>query len=264
MIIDGRAISKEVLEEVRAHLAGPCTVRAVTVAPDAATRSYLRIKMKAAEAAGMTLDVAELEPGATTEECIAAVEAPGADAVIVQLPLPAHIDEARALAAIPPEFDADVLSPAARAPGSAGALVPPVAAAVEEILARGGVEASGARAVVIGKGRLVGAPVAERLAALGASVSSYDEHDFDPAALMAAQIIVSGAGVPGLIRPEMLCSGVALIDAGTSEQGGALVGDADPACAAVAGLFTPVPGGIGPVTVACLLRNAAELRKRRV
>lgn len=265
MIIDGRAISRELLETVREETRGGAAtvLRAITVAPDAATQSYLRIKKRAAETAGMTLEVVELPETATSEECIAAIIALGADAVIVQLPLPPSIDEARVLAAISPELDADVLSPAARVQGTS-ALVPPVAAAVEEILARGGVEVPGAIAVVIGKGKLVGAPVAERLTALGAHVSSYDEHDFDPAALASAQIIVSGAGVPGLIRPEMLSPGVALIDAGTSEQGGALVGDADPACKEVAGLFTPVPGGVGPITVACLLRNAAELRKRRV
>ncbi len=267
MIIDGRAISREILEAVRNELQEngdtAIVLRAIAVAPDAATQSYVRIKRKAAEAAGMALEVVELPETATADECVAAIEAPGADAVIVQLPLPPHVDEARVLAAIPPELDADALSPAARAQGGS-ALVPPVAGAVEEILVRGGVEVPGARAVVIGKGKLVGAPVAERLTALGARVSSFDEHDFDPSVLADAQIIVSGAGVPGLIQPDMLRSGVALVDAGTSEQGGALAGDADPACAEVAGLYTPVPGGVGPVTVACLLRNVAELRKRRV
>lgn len=264
MIIDGRAISRELLARIREENTGGVTVRAITVAPTPATRSYLRIKERAAQEAGMQLDVVQLPDSATTEEVVGAVEAPGAGAVIVQLPLPPHIHEARVLAAIPVEKDADVLSPAARS----RALVPPVAAAVEEILARATISPKGKRVVVIGKGKLVGEPVAVRLAQQGAHVSSYDERDFTPSVLSDADIVVSGTGVPHLVKPEMLTEGVALIDAGTSEQkpagnegGTVLVGDIDPACAALASVYTPVPGGVGPITVACLFRNVAELAR---
>jgi methylenetetrahydrofolate dehydrogenase (NADP+)/methenyltetrahydrofolate cyclohydrolase len=267
MIIDGRAISRELLAHIREEGVGGI-VRAITVAPTAATRSYLRIKERAAQDAGMQLDVVQLPDDATTDDVLAAIDAPAADAVIVQLPLPAGIDTERVLAAIPIEKDADVLSPAARARSNEkDAFVAPVAAAVDEILVRAGVSPEGKHVAVIGKGRLVGEPVAARLAAQGAHVTSYDEHDFSPSSLADADIIVAGSGVPHLVKPEMIKDGVVLIDAGTSEQptdsGTALVGDIDPACAERASVYTPVPGGVGPITVACLFRTVAALVKLR-
>lgn len=264
MIVDGRAIAQDILDTVRGTLDGtPLLMRAIVMEPTGATQSYLRAKARAAEAAGIAFEAVTLPDNARTEEVIEAARAPGADAVIVQLPLPPHINTEAVLAAIPLQVDADALSPAARA---AGVPVPPVAAAVEEILARSGVAVAGARAAVIGKGRLVGEPVATRLAALGASVESFDDRTFDPSALAAADIIVSGAGVAHLVTSDMIKDGAALIDAGTSEApaadaaGARILGDIDPAAAAKASVYTPVPGGVGPVTVACLMRNAAQLR----
>jgi len=267
MIIDGGAIAQETLEQVKEVVSGfdtPLGMRAVVVEPTRTTASYVRAKARAAEAAAITFEVVELPVDASTEEVVAAVRVPGVDSIIVQLPLPAHIDTETVLAAIPPEADADALTATARASGFP---VAPVAAAVEEILVRSGVVVSGARAVVVGKGRLVGEPVALRLAELGASVTSLDEQTFDASALANADIIVSGAGVPHLIRPDMVKEGVVLIDAGTSEAPGnapgeesRIVGDIDPACATRAAVYTPVPGGVGPVAVACLMRNAAQLR----
>ncbi|MDB4991961.1 MAG: bifunctional 5,10-methylene-tetrahydrofolate dehydrogenase/5,10-methylene-tetrahydrofolate [Parcubacteria group bacterium] len=265
MIIDGRKISAEILDEVREHSTGVCVMRAVTVSPTPATVSYLNIKRRAAESAGMELEVVELPENATTKEVIAAVLAPGADAVIVQLPLPAHLDEAEILQSVPTEKDADVLSPFTR---ERGTILPPVAAAVDEILMRADIHPEGKRVVIIGKGRLVGEPVAARLAERGAHVTSYDSHTFTSEVLKDADIIVSGAGVPHLITPGMLTQGVVLIDAATSEQvtehGSAVVGDIDPACEPLASVYTPVPGGVGPITVACLFRNVAQLRKANI
>lgn len=258
MIIDGRAIATEILEEVRKSIPEGVRpiVRAISVSSDPVTRSYLRTKAKAAERAGMVLEVRELEPTVTTEEVIQVISEEGAQTIIVQLPLAPHLDGARILDYIPEHKDADALSSRTRARGK---VVPPVAAAVEEILARAGVNPHGMRAVVLGSGMLVGKPVAQRLAVLGAKVSTFDQHSFIPQALKDAQIIVTGAGVPELVTPELLTPGVVLIDAGTSEQEGELVGDCDPGCALVASVFTPVPGGVGPIAVACLFRNAAQL-----
>jgi methylenetetrahydrofolate dehydrogenase (NADP+)/methenyltetrahydrofolate cyclohydrolase len=256
-IVDGRAIAKDILEQARELLGGRfCSMQAITVSPDPATASYLRIKRRAAEAAGIDLTVTQLPAEATVQEVIDAMD-PEADAIIVQLPLPEALFLPEILDCIPADKDADALSSQAK---EQSLVVAPVAQAVEEILGRGGVAVAEARAVVIGKGRLVGEPVKSRLEQLGATVSAYDEHDFKAQALKGAQILVSGAGVPGLVVPRMLDEGVALIDAGTSEQGGVLVGDIDPSCAARARLYTPVPGGVGPVTVACLMRNAARLK----
>jgi methylenetetrahydrofolate dehydrogenase (NADP+)/methenyltetrahydrofolate cyclohydrolase len=258
MIIDGRMISADILEQVHADVSGVCVVRAITVSPTPATVSYLTIKKRAAVLAGMELEVVELSADVSNEEVIAAIHAPGADAVIVQLPLPSSLDEMKILESIPIDKDADVLSPATRA---AGALIPPVASAVDEILLRANVNPEGKRTVIIGTGRLVGEPVAAHLAARGALVSTYDLTTFTPSVLRDAEIIISGAGAPHIVTPEMLTQGVVLIDAGTTEQktehGSALVGDIDPACEMLASVYTPVPGGVGPITVACLFRNVA-------
>lgn len=258
MIVDGRAIASAILEDVRSGHTGMPVVRAVVVAPSAATESYLSIKAARAKEAGMTLEVVRLMDDATPEDVIAAVQAPGADAVIVQLPLPDHLDQTVILDSIPERADADVLARSTYErflKGETGARMPPVAAAVAEILSQSGVSVEGKRAVVVGQGRLVGEPAAAFLRNHGASVEVMTREQGDLSLLTQADIIVSGAGSPGLIRPEYLKEGVVLIDAGTSEQGGAIVGDADPACAAVASVFTPVPGGVGPVAVACLFRN---------
>lgn len=264
MNVDGRAIAQDILKEVREMLDGkPLTMRAIVVAPTMATQSYMRAKARAAETAGITFEVLELPESASTDQVAEAARAPGTDAVIVQLPLPEHIVTSRVLAAISPNADADALTPDARASGMP---IPPVAAAVEEVLARTGVAIEGAHVAVVGKGRLVGEPVATRLAALGAIVESFDDQTFTQSALANADIVVSGTGVPYLIMPDMVKEGVVLIDAGTSEapegavEGSRLLGDIDPAAASKASVYTPVPGGIGPVTVACLMRNAALLK----
>lgn len=256
------------LEDVRERVAGLArapVVRAVSVAPSPATESYLRVKERRAKQAGMALDIVRLAESVSTEEVIAALAAENADALLVQLPLPAHIDTKRVLDAIPLDTDADVLSARAHAAfeaGEDGALLPPVVGAVKEVLARAGVSLAGKRAAVIGSGWLVGEPAAAWLRSEGALVSVITKESGDLSALKGADVIVSGAGSPGLIRPEHLSSGVALIDAGTSESDGQIAGDADPACASIAGVFTPVPGGVGPVAVACLLRNALLLAER--
>lgn len=264
MIVDGRSIASELLHVVkeRAERFGdPLVVRAVVANPSPATESYLKVKADRAREAGMRMEVVRLKD-ATESEVFEAVTAPGADAVIVQLPLPASYSQERILNAIPTNKDADCLSAAAVERferGTPGATVPPVAAAVSVILERAGVVVEGKRAVVVGKGKLVGKPVAKLLEHLGANVSILTKEEGDDSLLKEADIVVLGAGVPRLVKPEQIKEGVVILDAGTSEEGGAIVGDADPACAQKASVFTPVPGGIGPVAVACLFENAVSL-----
>lgn len=270
MIINGKHIASEILAEVRENLQTlkrEPIVRAVVIAPSAATESYLRIKTLRAEEAGMHLQLIRMENDATAEDLIHKIGLPEVDAVIVQLPLPSGMDERRVLDVIPVGQDADVLSRASYErflKDEPDALMPPVVCAVAEILERASVTVGGKRAVVIGNGRLVGAPAQAWLAREGAEVSVLTADDFDAKrdTLKEADIIVSGAGSPHLVTPDLLEPGVVLIDAGTSESNGAIVGDFDPACADVASVFTPVPGGVGPVAVACLFKNAAELLTR--
>lgn len=137
----------------------------------------------------------------------------------------------------------------------------PVAEALREVLLRAGVEPRGKRAVVVGAGRLVGGPAAELLRELGADVSVVTEHDGSLHDLKNADIAVLGAGNPGMVTPEMLKEGVVLIDAGTSEQGGKVQGDASPECEQRASVFTPVPGGVGPIAVAMIFKNLFQLAR---
>jgi 5,10-methylene-tetrahydrofolate dehydrogenase/methenyl tetrahydrofolate cyclohydrolase len=138
-----------------------------------------------------------------------------------------------------------------------------VVAAVAEICRDTKVEIRGRKALVLGHGRLVGVPVAVWLKEQGADVAIIDKPmpnlaDFTKN----ADIIVCGTGVPGIIKPEMLKHGVVLFDAGTSEDGGVIVGDATPHCEEIASIFTPVPGGIGPITVAMIFKNLLILAQK--
>jgi methylenetetrahydrofolate dehydrogenase (NADP+)/methenyltetrahydrofolate cyclohydrolase len=275
MTIDGKAIAQEIIAATRERVAAlgrPIQMTAITTDPSAATASYLRIKTEQAAQAGIEMHVANVATSLHTLGLTAMVEeaSHAADILIVQLPLPDGVETQQVLDAIPLEKDADILSSAARTRFNHGAfmhpepLLPPVVAALKEILDRAGVSPAGKHAAVIGNGWLVGEPASAWLTQEGAQVAVLTRGSADFAAtLAAADIVVSGAGSPGLIRPEMLKQGAVLIDAGTSESNGAIVGDADPACAAVASVFTPVPGGVGPIAVACLFRNAASLLERR-
>jgi methylenetetrahydrofolate dehydrogenase (NADP+)/methenyltetrahydrofolate cyclohydrolase len=134
-----------------------------------------------------------------------------------------------------------------------------VAGAVAEVLERHHVDVTGKKTVVVGAGKLVGKPVASMLAEMGAEVSVVTSTEGSLEELKTADIVVLGAGSPGFVKPDMLKEGVVLIDAGTSESNGKLAGDADPSCAEVASVFTPVPGGIGPLAVAMIFKNLLAL-----
>ena len=269
MIIDGRALANDVLARAKARadaLGKAPRVAAVVTSETPATRSYLSIKAKRAVDAGCVLDVVRFPESTPTEILSVMLESLVADAALGQLPLAPSVNTKAVCDAIPVSKDADVLSDAARKKferNDADALLPPVVGAVREIFARHGVSVKGKKAVVIGEGWLVGKPVATWLMQQGAEVETVTlESGNLQEALKRVDIVVSGAGSPHLIKPQMLKEGTVLIDAGTSESGGEVVGDADPVCAHVCSLFTPVPGGVGPLAVACLFENAVILAER--
>lgn len=286
MIVDGKKMAAEVFAQTKARAAmlpHPPRILVIAANETAATKSYLSLKQKRAADAGCTLDVLSFGPHTTTEELRMAVLTTDADAVVVQLPLGDRMDARIVCDAIPPEKDVDVLSTVARMKFEADerrrggteasrsecaneydALVPPVAGALAKILAAGGVDPAGKKAVVIGRGWLVGRPCATWLSHKKADVSHVSFRSGDFSALKDADIIVSGAGSPHFIKPDMIQQGLVLLDAGTSESGGALAGDADPACAEKCSLFTPVPGGVGPLAVATLFSNVVTLVERAI
>jgi len=239
MLVDGKKIAEDIIAGLGVSLQGK-RLGIVVGTQDSATDSFIKIKSRVAERLGVEVVRGELDELIKT-----------CDGVIVQLPIS---NSEQLLASLPPEKDVDALglAPLARAP---------VAGAIAEILKYTGVEPRLKKAVVVGAGRLVGAPAAKLLRELGADVEVVTSGEGSLTSLKTADIVVLGAGEPGLIKPEMLKQGVVLIDAGTSEQGGKLAGDADPACAQVASVFTPVPGGIGPIAVAMIFKNLFDLAK---
>ena len=265
MIIDGRKIAEDVYAELAPKFMAfgrKARLGIVVVGNNAVIESFVKIKMRSAERLGIEMVRTDLPDTSSTEDVVAAVRsaADEADAVIAQLPLPIGVDTNAVLAAVPKEKDVDALNPTV--PERERLVHAPVALAVVEILKRSNIAIAGKRTVVVGAGRLVGAPSAWLLKNLGAVVSMFTLEEGSIKNLKDADIVVSGAGNSGFIKPEHLKKGVALIDAGTSELNKKIAGDADPACAEVASLFTPVPGGVGPVAVAMIFRNLFDLLER--
>ncbi len=225
-------------------------------AGDTATVSFVKIKARAAQRLNIDISRIKLGPDADTAEAIYAVQelVKHTQGIIVQLPLPQGVKITRVLTSLPESHDVDALN-------SNRLVRPPVAEAIAEIFARTNVSAAGKEAVVVGAGRLVGAPAADLLRDLGAHVEVVTRTEGSLETLVDADIVVLGAGKPGLVQPQMLKEGVVLIDAGTSEAGGRLAGDALPQCAEVASIFTPVPGGVGPLAVAMIFKNLLVLAR---
>lgn len=260
MLVDGKAIAADILESVTAEVATfarPITMTAITCAPNFETKKYLELKQRRATAVGIELKVVEVAADITTEALASQVFALAqeTDGVVVQLPLPEHIDKDVVLRAVPVDKDPDVFAYGEKR----DRILPPVVGAIDVISTVHGVEWKNKRVVILGKGRLVGTPAARYARKQGARVRVYDETNLDVSSLRTADIIVSGIGQPGFITAAMLSEGVVVFDAGTSEDGGVLVGDAHADVATVASLVTPVPGGIGPITIAYLFKNLALL-----
>jgi methylenetetrahydrofolate dehydrogenase (NADP+) / methenyltetrahydrofolate cyclohydrolase len=253
MQIDGKRMAEAVFARLGAQIVRPLSLGILIAGSDTVTDSFVRTKQRAAERLDIALVRKVIPDTATTEDALRALAhlSGQVDGVIVQLPLPQQIDTQAVLTAIPNEKDVDGISSAPR-------VRPPVAEAVGEIFDACEIDVRGKSAVVVGSGRLVGRPCADLLRELGASITVLSRGD-SLEALKDAEILVLGAGEPGLVKPEHLKSGVILIDAGTSESSGKIAGDADPACADVASVFTPVPGGVGPIAVAMIFKNLYTL-----
>lgn len=267
MIIDGRALAKTIQDELREH------IRTLPVQPkiavlmtqtDAVTGQFTRIKERIGTGLGVDVALIPVPPHSSTKEIIDVVyqHAQTSNGVIVQLPLPEHVDTGAVLDALPAKVDVDGIGSEAIALFEAGTrqVLPPVVSAMREILSRNNVPIPGQKVLVVGDGKLVGRPARVWFERMGAAVSivtksTGDISNYAPQ----ADIIVLGAGAPGILTPNMIADGVVILDAGTSEAGGVVAGDADPACALKAKLFTPVPGGIGPIAVTMIYANMLSL-----
>ena len=271
-IIDGKAVAAGVRErvavevrELRAQGADP-GLATVLVGDDPASHVYVRMKRKACEEVGINSIHHSLDAATPVDEVrdllTALNEDSGVSGILLQLPLPAHLDSDEMTELIAPEKDVDGLTPLSAgllAQGRPG-LVPCTPAGVMELLAHVGVELEGARAVVIGRSQLVGKPVTQLLLAANATVTQCHSRTRDLAAVCReADVLVAAVGRPGTVTGEMVAEGAVVIDVGINRTEDGVVGDVDfESVAAKASAITPVPGGVGPMTIAMLLSNTAR------
>lgn len=271
MRIDGKAIAEEVRLELKAQVEKMYTppVLAVIVAQESfVVRKFVDIKEAFAESIGVKVVEKKLGTLSTQQDLLKEIfhASQESDGIIVQLPLPGQMEVDGVRQILPASHDVDLLGVTAYGEFVENRLpiLPPVVGAIAEILSRNGYALKGRKVAVIGEGRLVGAPAAEWAKHQGAVVSVLTRNSQASAAtLRDSDVIISGAGVPGLIKPSMLKEGVLIFDAGTSDVGGKLMGDVDPECESKAALFTPTPGGVGPITVAMVFRNLLKLMDLR-
>jgi methylenetetrahydrofolate dehydrogenase (NADP+)/methenyltetrahydrofolate cyclohydrolase len=280
--IDGRAVGAAVRERVRAEVAeyeaqaGRVPALAtVIVGEDPASEVYVRNKHRACEEVGMRSVHHGLAATTTQNELLELIGAlgldPEVDGILVQLPVPDQIDPDTVVEAIDPDKDVDGLTPlnAGRLAHGIRGLVPCTPAGVIELLRHEGVELAGAEAVVVGRSKLVGVPVARLLLAADATVTVCHSRTRElDAVCRRADVLVAAVGVPRLLGAAAVKPGAAVIDVGLNRLADGLAGDVDfEAVAEVASVITPVPGGVGPMTIAMLLVNtlaAARARGRAV
>ncbi len=273
-LMDGKALAQRVRVEVAAQVRafGHVGLATVLVGDDPASEVYIRLKHTAAEEAGIR-PVDRRLPAETTEAELLAViaelnEDDAIDAVLVQTPLPAQIDEIRATEAVAPTKDVDGFTAlnAGLLYRGRPSLVPATAVGVMRLLDEYDVPLEGARATIVGRSDRVGKPLVHLFLQRHATVTVCHSRTRDLVEHTAgADVIVAAVGRRGLITPAMVKPGVAVIDVGINSTAAGLVGDVDPGVAEVAGHLTPVPGGVGPMTIACLLANAlrcAQARRR--
>lgn len=265
MLIEGKKIAKVLEEKLTTELlfSVPKKVCFIIIGDNMVTEQFVKAKCRVAERIGVIVEVKRYEEVSTTKKAREIVQKVGEmdiDGIVVQLPLPAGIDVQAVLDEIPPEKDIDLLGARAikRYVNAETNRVPPVAQAVREIFDYYDILIKGKNIVLVGQGRLVGMPIHMMFQKEGTthSIVTTDTPSEDRAnLLLRADIIISGTGAPNSIDVGDIKEGVILIDAGSSEQQGKLVGDINPVCGVKALWFASVPGGIGPVTIASLFRN---------
>jgi methylenetetrahydrofolate dehydrogenase (NADP+) / methenyltetrahydrofolate cyclohydrolase len=277
--IDGKAVAAAVKERVKVDLAAfeeetgrTPGLATVLVGEDPASQVYVGMKLKACEEVGIKSIHRQPEASIRQEELEALVAELNADeevdGILVQLPLPDHLDSDAIVQAIDPAKDVDGLTPVNAgllAHGTPG-LTPCTPAGVMELLAHEGVELEGADVVVVGRSKLVGVPVARLMLLANATVTMCHSRTRDLDAVCArADVLVAAVGVPKLLGAAAVKPGAVVIDVGVNRLEDGLVGDVDyDAAAEVASAITPVPGGVGPMTIAMLLHNTLQAARARV
>ena len=282
ILLDGKALSEKIKEEVKVEVAQLVEEKHITpglavilVGNDAASATYVASKAKSCKNAGIYSVVHEMPDSITQEELLETIarmnENPKLDGILVQLPLPKHIDTTIVLEAINPLKDVDGFHPynVGRMVSNLDAFLPATPFGVMRMFQEYGIELSGKNVVVIGSSDIVGKPMASLLINAKATVTVCNSRTKDlKAHTLAADIVVIAVGVPLLLKADMVKDGAIVIDVGINRlDTGKLVGDADfEDCKSKCSHITPVPGGVGPMTIGMLLKNtikAAKLREKR-
>ena len=258
-LMDGAALAARMREEIKREVAelGHVGLATVLVWDDPASEVYIRLKHKAAQEAGIEAIDHRL-PATTTEAAVVELvqrlrEDDVVDGILVQTPLPDQIDEARVMLALDPMKDVDGLHPFSATP-----------LGVMHLLTEYKIPLAGARAVVVGRSSLVGKPTAMLLLQANATVTICHSRTQDLARhTLDADVLVAAVGVPEVITADMVKPGATVIDVGITRTDAGLVGDVAPDVDEVAAFLTPVPGGVGPMTIAALLGNAVRAARYR-
>ena len=272
VIADGKALASSIEKEVsngvaeligrgiRPHLA------VVIVGNDSASRVYVRNKQRACERCGIKSTLIEMPEGSSQAEVVGTVERLNSDSsvhgILVQSPIPGGVDELAVASSISPQKDVDGFHPAnlgRLVQGNSGGLLPCTPAGVIRMLEHSGVEFTGTKVVVLGRSRIVGMPMSLMLASKGvdATVTIVHSRSRDTKSICReSEIIIAAIGRPHTVKSDWVKQGAYVVDVGISrENDGGLAGDVDPEVAEVAGWMTPVPGGVGPMTIAMLMEN---------
>ncbi len=282
ILLDGKALSEKIKEEVKVEVAQLVEEKHITpglavilVGNDAASATYVASKAKSCKNAGIYSVVHEMPESITQEELLETIqrmnENPKLDGILVQLPLPKHIDTTIVLEAINPLKDVDGFHPynVGRMVSNLDAFLPATPFGVMRMFEEYGIELSGKNVVVIGSSDIVGKPMASLLINAKATVTVCNSRTKNlKAHTLAADIVVIAVGVPLLLKADMVKDGAIVIDVGINRlETGKLVGDADfESLKEKCSHLTPVPGGVGPMTIGMLLKNtikAAKLREKR-
>ncbi|MFA6493111.1 MAG: bifunctional 5,10-methylenetetrahydrofolate dehydrogenase/5,10-methenyltetrahydrofolate cyclohydrolase [Patescibacteria group bacterium] len=264
MILKGKEVAEKIyknlqkdIEELKSK--GNCpTMAVVLVGEDPASLTYVKVKEKKVITLGIDFKLFHLPAIASQNQLEELLDDLNRNkyihGIIVQLPLPTDFDKERVLKKIDPQKDID---------GFSGDLLPPpTAQAILEILKFYKIELKNKKIVIVGRGFLVGEPLEKLLLGLGFRPEVCDSETKNLGEKVSrAEILISATGNPGLITPDMVNEKMVVIDAGTAEAGGKMAGDVDEACYEKVFAYSPVPGGVGPVTVACLIKNLVEAAK---
>ena len=270
--MDGTSLAARLRGELKGDVAelGRVGLATVLVGDDPASEIYIRLKHKAAQEVGIDPIDHRLPSTTAEDELVELVEELNendeVDGILVQTPLPEQIDEARVMRAIDPMKDVDGLHPFSAGQLYLGrqTLVPATPLGVMHLLDEYRVPIAGRRAVVVGRSTLVGKPVALLLLQANATVTICHSRTEDLARqTLDADILVAAVGLPGVITADMVKQGATVVDVGITRTDAGVRGDVEAGVAEVAGFLTPVPGGVGPMTIAALLGNAVRAARYR-